>query len=105
MKATVTIQPQDFNQTVKEICKEAETHNIVIFINDIAWNDKYKIIPCNTNLGLGVQCYLNNFPSFQAYEQNAGNKKIYEVINAIAGGEVANADGWIDTATAEFCRV
>lgn len=68
-------------------------------VHDTAFLDDYVIRMERTTLGLGILCRLNGKPCYQIVDSNnVGHKSLYEVINMMSGGVVADKYGFIEQA-------
>ena len=85
------------NKTISKVYRELQfkTGRSIVYINidDDEFEDEYQIKMQKTNLGIGILCKLNGRISYQAH--SAGGSRVYEIINDIAAGKIANAKGWI----------
>jgi len=87
------------NKTISKVYRELQfkTGRSIVYINidDDEYEDEYQIKMQKTNLGIGILCKLNGRISYQAQANSAGGSRVYEIINDIAAGKIANAKGWI----------
>lgn len=81
------------NRKMARLCPRGITK---ITVNDSAANNRYELRVQRTSLGLGVMCFLDGRPSYQADRHDCGNMALYEVINLIAGGKILDQNGLIE---------
>ena len=88
-----------FNKTISQVYRELQLKKskLIVYINidDVEYEDVYQIKMQKTTVGIGILCRLNGQLSYQAQVNSAGGSRVYEIINDIAAGKIANAEGWI----------
>jgi len=88
-----------FNKTISQAYRELQLKKskTIVYINiyDHEFEDEYQIKMQKTTAGIGILCRLNGQLSYQAQANSAGGSRVYEIINDIAAGKIANAKGWI----------